>query len=57
MKKKVTKNIYRDRYDIPIDLMIRKADSDIRQSVNNSESLKQVEKMDSSSISPNLVFF
>ncbi len=57
MKKKVTKNIYRDRYDIPIDLMVRRADSDIRQSVNNSESLKQVEKMDYSSISPNLVFF
>jgi hypothetical protein len=40
MKKKVTKNIYRDRYDIPVDLMVRKPDTDISQSVRNSESLK-----------------
>ena len=36
MKKKVTKNVYRDRYDIPVDLMVRKADTDIRMSVKNS---------------------
>jgi hypothetical protein len=39
MKKKVIQNVYRQRYDIPMDLMVRRADADIIASVKNSESL------------------
>ena len=57
LKKKVTKNLYRERYDIPTDLMVRKADADIRQSVKASQTLNRIEALDRTSIAPGLIFF
>ena len=36
-------NIYRKRYGIPDDLMVRKPDVDIRQAVNDSVALKKLQ--------------
>ena len=50
-------NIYRRRYDIPNDLMVRKADKDIRMAVSDSEALKKLESMLANGIHPSLIFF
>lgn len=57
LKKKVMQNVYRKRYDIPVDLMVRKEDPDIRAAVNSSEALQRVQQMEVASISPQLIFF
>jgi hypothetical protein len=57
LSKKVMKNLYRERYDIPSDLMVRKADTDIRQSVKASQTLARIEALDRTSIAPSLIFF
>ena len=50
--RKVIMNIYRRRYDIPNDLMVRKADKDIRMAVRDSEALKKLESMLANGIHP-----
>lgn len=50
-------NVYRERYDIPIDLMVRKPDPDITASVKSSETIRKVVHLDMTSISPQLIFF
>lgn len=57
MRRKVIKNLYRERYDIPIDLMVRKPDNDITATVKTSESLIRVMEMEEKSINPSLIFF
>ena len=49
--------MYRDKYDIPLDLMVRKADKEIRQAVDTSEALEKVNHLINSSIHPSLIFF
>lgn len=50
-------NIYRKRYGIPDDLMVRKPDVDIRLAVDDSVALKKLQKMLQSGIHPSLIFF
>ena len=50
-------NLYRKRYGIPDDLMVRKADFDIRQTVNDSDAIKKLELMLESCLHPSLIFF
>ena len=50
-------NIYRRRYQIPNDLMVRKADRDIRMAVESSEAIKKLEKLIENGIHPSLIFF
>ena len=57
MRRKVIKNLYRERYDIPTDLMVRKPDVDILKTVKTSESLFRVREMEEKSINPSLIFF
>jgi len=37
--RKVLKNVYRNHYGVPEDLMVRKADKDMRAAVKSSEAL------------------
>ena len=46
MQKMVTKNVYRERYDIPVDLMVRRADADIIAATKSSQTLERVRKLD-----------
>ena len=50
-------NIYRRRYDIPNDLMVRKPDKDIRMAVADSDALKKLESMLQYGVHPSLIFF
>lgn len=50
-------NLYRKRYGIPDDLMVRKADADIRMAVKDSEAIKRLSQMIESGIHPSLIFF
>ena len=50
-------NIYRRRYQIPNDLMVRKADRDIRVAVESSEAIKKLESLITNGIHPSLIFF
>lgn len=50
-------NIYRKRYGIPDDLMVRKADTDIRMAVNDSKALQKLSNMLENGIHPSLIFF
>ena len=50
-------NIYRRRYGIPNDLMVRKPDVDIRMAVADSDALKKLESMLNTGIHPSLIFF
>lgn len=45
MEKKVIKNVYRARYDIPVDLIVRKADKDIVAAVKSSTALNKVKAL------------
>lgn len=57
LARKVESNVYREFYDIPADLMVRKADSSIRQAVKSSQSLQAVKQMEQMSVNPTLIFF
>ena len=46
MQKMVTKNVYRERYDIPVDLMVRRADADIIAATKSSQTLDRVRQLD-----------
>lgn len=46
MQKMVTKNVYRERYDIPVDLMVRRADADIIAATKSSQTLERVRQLD-----------
>lgn len=50
-------NLYRKRYGIPDDLMVRKADVDIRMAVKDSEAIKKLSQMIEHGIHPSLIFF
>ena len=50
-------NVYRKRYGIPDDLMVRKADVEIRAVVKDSTALVKLGKMIDNSIHPSLIFF
>ena len=50
-------NLYRKRYGIPDDLMVRKADLDIRMAVKDSEAIKKLQRMVEGGIHPSLLFF
>ena len=55
--RKVIMNIYRKRYGVPDDLMVRKADKDIRMAVSDSQALKKLSLMLETGIHPSLIFF
>ena len=44
-RRKVMMNIYRKRYSIPDDLMVRKPDLDIRMAVQDSMAIKKLRNM------------
>jgi hypothetical protein len=39
VRKKALMNVYRRKYDIPEDLMVRKPDHEIRMALNDSEAI------------------
>ena len=50
-------NLYRKKYGIPDDLMVRKPDVEIKQAVKDSVALKKLAIMVERSIHPSLIFF
>lgn len=50
-------NLYREYYDIPNNLRVRKADDLMRIAVDTSETLKKVEKLQQRGLHPSLIFF
>jgi hypothetical protein len=50
-------NVYREFYDIPKDLFVRKSDPMMRLAVHTSEALKRADKMRKDGINPSLIFF
>lgn len=56
-KKRITMNLYRQKYGIPDDLMVRKADRDIRYAVEHSEAVDRIGSMLENSIHPSFLFF
>lgn len=50
-------NVYRSKYGIPEDLMVRKPDKEIRMTLQDSEAIAKVQKMAERSIHPSLIFF
>ena len=56
-EKRVIRNVYQKRYDIPEDLRVRKADRDIRMAVRHSTALKRMESLVVKGIHPTLIFF
>lgn len=57
VRKKAMMNVYRKKYDIPEDLMVRKPDHEIRMALNDSEAVQKVQRMAERSIHPSLIFF
>lgn len=57
VRKKALINVYRRKYDIPEDLMVRKPDHEIRMALNDSEAILKVQRMAERSIHPSLIFF
>ena len=56
LQRKVTRNIYKHRYDIPNDLRVREADADIKMAVRDSQAIKRLEKMAETGIHPANIF-
>jgi len=54
---KILWNVYREFYDIPKDLWVRKEDPEMRLAVATSTALARAEKLRSRSINPSLVYF
>ena len=54
---KILWNVYREFYDIPKDLWVRKEDPELRLAVATSTALARAEKLRSRSITPSLVYF
>lgn len=50
-------NVYREFYDIPKDLWVRKADPLMRLAVQSSEAFNRADKMRKDGINPSLIFF
>lgn len=50
-------NVYREFYDIPKDLYVRKADPIMRHAVYTSEAIRRAENLRLSSLNPALIFF
>ena len=50
-------NIYRKRYSIPDDLMVRKPDLDIRMAVQDSMAIKKLRNMIETGLHPSIIFF
>ena len=57
MSRKVIMNLYRKRYGIPDDLMVRKPDVDIRMAVQDSEAIKKLALLLESGLHPSVIFF
>lgn len=57
LRQKAVMNVYRRRYDIPDDLMVRKPDKEIRLAMQNSTTIDKVASMAEHSIHPSLLFF
>ena len=55
--KMVLKNVYKQFYDIPNDLKVRKADSTMRAVVDSSETLRKVTELQEKGMHPSLIFF
>jgi len=53
----VIMNVYRKRYGIPDDLMVRKPDIDIRMAVKDSQAIQKLQMMVESGLHPSLIFF
>lgn len=56
-KEVVLNNIYRQYYDIPNDLKVRKPDAVLKTIVDTSETLKKVESLIEHGMHPSLIFF
>ena len=50
-------NVYRQYYDIPKDLFVRKADPAMRFAVETSEAFKRAENLRVNGLNPQLIFF
>jgi len=57
VRKKAIMNVYRNKYGIPQDLMVRKPDVEIRMALKDSEAIAKIQKMAERSIHPSLIFF
>ena len=49
--------MYRKKYNIPEDLMVRRPDRDIRLAMEHSEAIEKVRLMAENSVHPSLIFF
>ena len=56
-RRRVMMNIYRKRYSIPDDLMVRKPDLDIRMAVQDSMAIKKLRNMIETGLHPSIIFF
>ena len=57
VRNKAMMNIYRKKYNIPEDLMVRRADTDIRMAMESSETIDKIRRMAENSIHPSMIFF
>jgi len=57
LRQKAVMNLYKKKYDIPEDLMVRKPDRDIRMAMANSSTVDKVARMAEHSVHPSLIFF
>jgi hypothetical protein len=56
-RSQITMNVYRQFYDIPKDLYVRKPDPMMRLAVRTSEAFDRADRMRKEGINPSLVFF